>query len=901
MSRPTPPRLAEALLTRCLPPGKLGESILGDLYEAYVARTSRSRDALRSTSAARLWYWTQALTLSGRYLTRRIFLRELYRRLAGEARQAPGTHAGADTMFDLGRDVSFTLRSLRRNPGFAAATILVLGIGIGAISLMFSTYNAVVLRPLPYPAPSQLVWVWATSPRGGRNSLSYDDYVDYESDVPAFSSLGSYMLFSDRRLLSGTGESQQVTGSIVSASFFSTLGVSPVLGRGFGPDDETRGVEDVAVLSYSLWTNRFGADSTLVGKAITLDGQPVTILGVMPADFDYPADTDLWLPLQQAAGYASGRGNNNFRIIGRLVDGATLQQAQVQMASVAARIAEGYPDAKAGWGVELESLHERLFGSAGNTILLLMAIIALVPLVASANVASLFMARGVTRRAELASRLTLGASRKRLVGQLLTESLVMALAGGALGLLLAYVGGEVLRHLAPSALPRIGSIGVDGTVTAFTLLAALLTVPLFGIAPALRSTDMDIAQTLKAEGGRGTGGGRLSGRRGLVVAQVALSLMLMLASGLLLRGFLNLQSEDPGFRTQDVVYARVSLPAFKYRSRAEANLVWDDVLDHLRRSPSFQIVGAVDRPPISSRGPTNEVWAAQRPPVSAADKDDATRRVVTGEFFEAMGIPVTAGRTFIRQDEGAGQPVVVINQTLARHYFPGEDPVGQTLVLDWDPGINLTVIGVVGDVREAGLDAPPYSTFYLPSWWLPRTEMNVVGRLRGGSTGMVAAWRESIHAVDPDIAIQPVRTFANRLAESLFQPRFRSTLVALFALVSVILSAIGLYGVLAYFVRQHAHELGIRLALGATGREVSRLVITRGMALATWGIVVGLPLGIAAAALARRGGWLPGVDLADPLLYVTVATVLALVSLGACAVPAVRALRLQPVKVMRTE
>jgi putative ABC transport system permease protein len=804
-------------------------------------------------------------------------------------------------MFDFLRDVSFMLRSGRRNPGFAAATILILSIGIGSISLMFSTYNTVVLQPLPYPAPDQLVWVWATTPSGGRNSLSYDDYADYKSDVPAFSSLGSYMLFSDRRLLSGIEDSEQVTGSIVSADFLPTLGVDPVLGRGFGPGDETRGIEDLAILSYSLWSNRFGADSTLVGTAITLDGQPVTVLGVMGPDFDYPADTDLWLPLQQAAGYAAGRGNNNFRIIGRLGDGVTLQQAQAQSSSVALRIAEGYPDVKAGWGVELETLHDRLFGSAGNAILLLMGIIGLVPLVASANVASLFMARGVTRKPELASRLALGASRRRLVGQLLTESLVLALAGGAVGLLLAFAGGEVLRHLAPAALPRVGSIGVDAKVAGFTLLATLLTVPLFGIAPALRSTDLDIAQTLKFEGGRVAGGHRGFGRRGLVVAQVALSLMLMLASGLLLRGYLTLQSEDPGFRTQDVAYGQVSLPAFKYQSAAETTIVWEDVLDHLRRAPAFQMVGAVDRPPISSRGPTNSVWAAQRPPVSAADKETASRRVITGDFFEAMGIPVVAGRTFSRQDENAGEPVTVVNQTLARHFFPGEDPLGQTLVLDWDPGINLTVVGVVGDVREAGLEAPAYSTFYLPTWWLPRAEMNVVARLHGGATGMVAAWRESIHTVDSDIAIQPVRTFADRLAESLFQPRFRSTLVALFAFVSVILSAIGLYGVLAYFVRQHAHELGIRLALGATGAEVSRLILARGMALTVWGIAIGLPVGAVVAALGRQGGWLPGVDLADPVLYVSVAGILAVVSLGACVVPAVRALRLQPVKVMRTE
>lgn len=895
MSAPTPPRLARALLAVCLPPGRLGDAVLGDLHEAYLAQVLAGRGG----AAAAAWYWRQALGLSGRYLLLRMVHRSFYRRFDTRARR-PDTDTET-TMFDFGRDVSFTFRSLRRNPGFAAATILVLGIGVGAVSLMFSTYNTVVLQPLPYRAPEQLVWVWATTPTGGRNSLSYDDFVDYQRDVPAFSSLSAIMLFSDRRLLSGDDDAVQVGGSIVSASFMPTLGVSPMLGRGFGPDDEVRGQEDLAILSYRLWAGRFGADSTVVGRSLKLDGQPVTVVGVMPRGFDYPADTDLWFPAQQAAGYASGRGNNNFRIIGRLADGATLQQAQLQIDAVAARVADAHPDTKAGWGVELQSLHDRLFGAAGDTVLLLLGIITLVPLVACANVASLFMARGVSRRGELASRLSVGASRSRLVGQLLTESLVIALAGGAVGLLIAYAGGEALRHVAPAALPRLGSIGVDARVAAFTVLTALLTVPLFGVAPALRSTDLDIAETLKTGGGRGSGGSRLSGRRGLVVAQVALSLMLMLASGLLLRGFLSLQGQDPGFRTRDVVYSRASLPAFKYESRSEALIVWEDVFDHLRQTPGIRKVGAVDLPPLSGRGPTNSVWAAQRPPVSAADKESATRRVVAGDFFEAMGIPVIAGRTFTPQDDGEGPPLVVVNQALARHYFPGEDPVGQTLVLDWDQPRGLTVIGMVGDVKEAGMDSPAYPTFYLPAVWLPRTEMNVVARLQGSPTGLLAAWQESIHAADPDIAVRPVETFADRLANSLFQPRFRSILVALFALVSLVLSAIGLYGVLAYFVRQHAHELGIRLALGATGREVSRLIFARGMSLAVWGIVTGIPVGVAAASVAQKRGLLPGVNLADPLLYVAVVAALVVVSLSACAVPAVRALGLQPVKVMRAE
>jgi putative ABC transport system permease protein len=804
-------------------------------------------------------------------------------------------------MGDFSRDVRLALRSFRRSPGFAAATILVLGIGIGAISLMFSTYNTVVLRPLPYPAPDRLIWIWATAPSGSRNSLSYDDYTDYRDGAEAFQSLGAVGVFSQRRLLTSTGDPEQVTGYDVSASLFPTLGIAPALGRSFVADEEQRGEPEVLMLSHGLWASRYGADPGVVGRTITVDGRSMTVAGVMPADFDFPAGTDIWSPLQRSAGYAQGRGNNNFFAIGRLREGVTIQQAQAQTAMVAAGIAATYPDSKAGWGVELQTLHERYFGPAGASILLLMGIIALVPLVACANVASLFMARAISRRTELAARLTLGAARSRLVRQLLTESLVVALAGGVVGLALAYAGGVALRHFAPVALPRLDAIRVDGTVMGFTLLAALLTVPLFGVLPALRSTDVDIAETLKSGGGRGASEHRLMGRRVLVIAQVALSMTLLLTSGLLLRGYLTLQAEDPGFRTRDVVYTRVVLPPFKYQRDDAVETVWDDVIDHLRAIPGILTVGAVDRQPMSGRGPWNEVWAAQRPPVSAADKEGATRRFVSDGFFASMGIPVLGGRLFGREDRAAGLPVTVVNQALARRFFPDEDPVGQTLIVDWGSGVPLTIVGVVADVREQGLgtDAPPI--FYLPSWFSPRLEMFVTARTQNARIDIARAWKATIRALDPDIPVEPIRTIEDRLSTSLFEPKFRSALVAVFALVSLFLSAIGLYGVLSYFVRQHARDLGIRLALGATGSRVARLAVARGMALVGWGVVAGLVGGIVGARVIASRGWLPGVGLYDPTTYVGAAVCLALAGFCACAAPAWRALRIDPAEIMRGE
>jgi putative ABC transport system permease protein len=903
-----PPRLAAALLARCVPPGPIGDAILGDLYEAYLARAfpPDRRDGPPQVVAT-LWYWGQVPRIGGRYLFRRTLFRGLYRRLTAPSAQAAYSPPRGSMMHDIARDTRLTLRSFRRNPGFAAATMLVLGIGIGAVSLMFSTYNTVVLQPLPFPDPDRLVWIWSTLPGtsdipgANRNSTSYDDYVDYRQSTDAFQSLGSVMVFNGRWLLTGKDQARQVTGFIVSANLFATLGVPPALGRSFIAADELRGQQDVVILSHGLWTNWFGADPTVVGQTVNMNGGPVEIVGVMPAGFDFPAGADAWFPLQRSAGYASGRGNNNFFAIGRLRDGETMQQAQAQMDVVAANIAATYPDTKAGWGVELQSLHDRFFGPAGASILLLMGIIALVPLVACANVASLFMARALTRRSEFASRLALGAARPRLVRQLVTESLVMALGGGAVGLALAYGGGEALRRFAPAALPRLDAIGIDGNVMAFTLLAALLTVPLFGVIPALRSTDVDIAEALKV-GGRGGSGGRQRGRSGLVVAQVALSLVLMLASGLLLRGYLGLQAQDLGFRTSNLLYSQVSLPSFKYDgNEAGVDAAWKDLLTRMKSAPGVTAVGAIDRQPLGGLGPTNSVWASQRPPASAAEKITVTRRWVSDGLFDAMGIPVIAGRAFSSEDEQAGQQVIIVNEALARRFFPDENPVGQTLVLDWDVPRDMTVVGVVGDVLEQGPGQDAFPIFYLPLWWSSPTSMWVLARTLGTAPDFADRFRETVRAVDPDIPEAPMRSMEDRLSSTLFQPRFRSTLVAVFALVSLILSAIGLYGVLAYFVRQQAHELGVRLALGATGEGVATLVMKKGLSLVALGLIMGLAGGVVGARALVDRGWLPGVSPYDPVTYGGVAACLAIVGFAACAAPALRALRIDPAEVMRAE
>jgi putative ABC transport system permease protein len=690
---PAPPRLATILLTYCLPPGTVRETVVGDLREMYQELLTSATPAGR----AALWYWMQVLVVGVRYLFRRTVHRKLYRGLVRSHTSPVKRHSIASLVSDASSDVRFAFRSFRRNPGFAAATVTILGIGIGAVSLMFSTFNAAVLRPLPFPEPDRLVWVWSNSERVTRNSISYLDFVDYRDGTDAFESLGAFTVFNQTRFVTGSGAGLRVTAGRVSANLFATLGVPPQLGRTFLPEEEVIGADAVVIVSHGFWQRRYGADPTALGSTIGLEGQPAEIVGVMPAGFDFPTGVDLWIPLQRDAMYAQGRGNNNFYAVGRLRDGISIRQAQTQMAVIAQNIADLNPDLKAGWSVSLVSLHERFFGSARDTLLILIGIISLVPLVACANVASLFMARSVARRTELASRLALGASRSRLIRQLVTEGSVMALGGGAVGLSLALFGNEALRAFAPAALPRMQTIGIDAAVVSFTLAASLLTVPLFAMVPAMRATDMKIADTLRAGSRSGTTNRRSGFRNSLVVAQVALSVILMVASGLLLRSYVELQQEDPGFQVEGLLYSRVTLPSFKYETFGEVQQVWVELHQRLMAVPGVLSVGAIDRPPISGAGPTNDLWAAERPPISAADRVEATRRFVDETYFDATRIPLKAGRVFETTDGRGDHLVTVLNEACARQYFPGEDPIGRTLIFDYDVLRELEVIGVVDD------------------------------------------------------------------------------------------------------------------------------------------------------------------------------------------------------------
>jgi putative ABC transport system permease protein len=800
-------------------------------------------------------------------------------------------------MSDLASDIRYALRSLRHSPLHAVLTVLILGMGIGAVTLMFSVLNASVLQPLPYPDPDRLVWGWKASDQAPRNSLSWDDYLDYREGVQAFEELGAFYVFRPQFLVTGGEESERITGSLVTPNFFSTLGVSPLLGRSFLPEEAVLGGPPAAVLSYSYWQGRLGGDPEIVGKTLTLDGTPTEIVGVMPQGFEFRnRSIQIWLPSLEGAGYTQGRGNNNFFFVGRLREGVTLEQAQAQVDAVGKSIQEANPDF-ANWHHFLEPLHQVFFGDLRSTLLILLGIVTLVPLLACANVASLTLARATTRNLELATRRALGAPRGRILRQLLSESLLLALVGGALGLGLSVMGGELLRTLAPATLPRLDEMGIDRSVVLFVLGATLLTVPLFGIVPALRGTDFTLGQALRF-GGRGGGEGRSRMRSALVVVQVALSMTLLMASGMLFRSLRALQREDPGFQVESLLTAGIQVPDFKYSDPSGLALAWDEVLDRLGALPGVVAVGGADWLPVSpGGGPWNSLSRTDQPLEPGEQGTPGARKMVSTGYFGALGTTILAGRPFTRDDRPGTPPVMILSETMAQVLFPGEDPLGRGVNF-W--GASFQVVGVAADVSEEGPGRTGRPPFFVSAGQFPQGSLAVLVRTAGRDPlNVVSGIRGALEDVDPDIALTGIQTMEARVRETLSQPRFRTTLVGAFAFLGLLLAAFGLYGVLAFLVARRRHEIGIRVAVGAGSGDVVGLVLRHGMALVGFGAVLGV-LGGAMASLALRS-LLFGVSTADPLTVGGSSALLLVVALSASALPAWRATRVDPLESLRAE
>jgi putative ABC transport system permease protein len=807
-------------------------------------------------------------------------------------------------MQKLWQDLRYAVRVLLKNRGFTAVAVLALALGIGANTAIFSVVNSVLLRPLPYREPHRLIALWENyQQRGGpeREWFSPADFKDFREQAQSLEHVVALLGWGPT--LTGQGEPEDLQGAAVAYDTFSMLGVDPAIGRSFTADEDRTGAERVVVLSHGLWQRRFGSDAAIIGKSLILGGESYTAIGVMPRGFTFPIlpNTEIWRPLTPAMVALAGcdRGCLVLRVMARLKSGVTLDAARAESSAIAARMAEQYPETNKGVGSTVVPLHEQLVGDVRPAMLVLLGAVALVLLIACANVANLLLARAAARQKEVAIRAALGASRGRLIRQHLTESLVLALVGGAFGLLLAFWMVDLLVSFAPKGTPRLEEIAIDRGVLAFTFGTAILTGLIFGMAPALLSSRANLAGSLK-EGGRDTSAGSRGNRvrSGLVVSEIALALMLLVGAGLLIKSFANLQRVDPGFDPENVLRIDVGLPRTRYPDRNQAAVFFKQLVDRVALLPGVQSAGAVSSLPLSGGG-TDSGFAIEGRPQPAPDRQPvAWYAKVTPDYFRTMGIRLMRGRVFTEADNLDASRVVVISETMARRYFPDEDPLGKRLLFD-DGKDRREIVGIVADVRHFGLNLDARPTMYFSQSQSPNRGMSLVVRASGDPMSLAPAIRSEVWALDRDLAVSSVMPMNELIRTSLAEPRFVLLLLGLFAAVAMALSAIGVYGVMSYSVTQQSHEIGVRMALGAQVRDVLKLVVSRGIALVGGGVALGL---VAAFALTRvMESLLFGVSATDFTTFAATSLILAAVALAACFVPARRATKVDPMVALRYE
>jgi len=801
-------------------------------------------------------------------------------------------------METLFRDIRYGARSLMKRPGFTAVALIALALGIGANTAIFSLVNAVLVRPLPFAEPDRLVWAWGNVRTGSnRASVSPPDFLDYRQQNTTFEEFAASFSMPVPLNLTGSGEPERLTAAAVTGNYFQALGVEPLLGRTFLLDNEKPGNDQVAILSYALWQKRFGGDRSVVNRTIVLDGRTCLITGVMPQDFNFPQSAELWVPINfEIAAGMKQRGAHFMRPIGKLKQGVTLAQAQADTDAVARRLEEQYPDTNRGWNLRLESLRERLVGSTRPTLFILFGAVGFVLLIACANVANLLLVRAAGRQKEIALRSALGAGRFRIVRQMITESVLLALIGGALGTLLAVWGTELLVKLSESNLPPTAQVRIDATVLAFTLLMSVFTGVLFGLAPALRTMNLNLIESLKEGVRSGAEGGRNRTRSVLVALESAFAVVLLIGAGLLVRSLIELQNVTPGFDPQNVLTMRVDLPRGKYSTPEKNGSFFTEIERRIGSLAGVEDVGLISELPLS--GQRNDILFAVegRPPVSSDQLFGADYRRVNQNYFNAMRIPLLRGRNFTEQEVRESAKVVIISDLLARQVFPNEEPIGKRLivVIDKQP---FEIIGIGGDVRDRALEINPFPAMYLPSnqnGW-----MNVVVRTQGDPASFAGAVRKEVHAIDPDQPVAAVRTMNEWMDTSVSGPRYRTALLALFAFVALVLASTGIYGVMSYSVSQRTHEIGVRMALGARRSDVMKLVVLQGMTLVVIGVGLGL---LGAIALTRvMSTLLFGVTARDPLTFAAVGALLVVVAFVACYLPARRATKIEPLVALRYE
>jgi predicted permease len=805
------------------------------------------------------------------------------------------------------QDVRYGVRQLRRSPGFTAVAVLTLALGIGANTLIFSVVNAAILHPLPFREASRLVTLWATSPTvgfSGPGTLTDPDYMEWRKQNHVFSEIAAFR--GQPSNLTGVGEPVRLTGAAISPSLSRVLDVNPALGRAFAPEEENAGRNRVALLSDRLWRSRFGSDPSKVGQSIKLDGAFYTVIGVMPAGFGFPNDADVWIPLM----LADDAHNATLQVVARLKPGMSIERARSEIALIGQRRPRRAGDWE--WNITLVSLNQAAASDLRAPLLVLFAAVGLVLLIACANVANLFLARATTRQREIAIRKALGASRTRVIHQLLTESVMMAVFGGALGLLLAAVGQSFVAKAAsllprslgsPSVAAHIASAGIDGAVLGFNLAMSVLTAILFGLTPAVRASRDELNDSLK-EGGRGAAVDHRYLRDGIVVAEVALALILLVGAGLLIRSFLGLMNVDPGFSPENALTLNISLPDSRYTSAQPMIAFEQQALDRLSALPGVKSAGGVFGLPLGDDAVAGDfIVEGQAAPAPGTQPFIAGKKVIGGDYFKAIGIPLLKGRYFDKHESKTAPHVVIVSQSLAQHFWPRGDAIGKRLKPGFFNDAWCTVVGIVGDTKQYSLGDTPSPSMYLPYAQAPAPflmqDMTLVLRNASDPLSLVAAARGAVQAVDPDLPVFDVATMEQLVYRSASEPRFNAALLGIFAALALVLAAVGIYGVMSYAVMQRTHEIGLRMALGAQASDVLQQIVRQGMLLAAGGIAIGM----AGAWVVTRflASLLFGVRPTDPMTFAMVPSVLAAVALLACYLPARRAATVNPMVALRYE
>jgi len=802
-------------------------------------------------------------------------------------------------MDTLLQDLRFAIRQLLKRRGFTAVIVLTLALGIGANTAIFSVVNAVLLRPLPYPAAERLAVIWGA--RGEQYPLLFSiaDFNDYRTRNHTFEDLG--LVRSQSVNLTGTDQPDRLVGSFITASTLEVLGAHTALGRLFTVQETAEGTgQPVAVLSYSAWQSRFGGDRGVLGRAITLNGRPHVVIGVTTADFqDAFGPTEVWLPITSAPNPTwFTRGQNNVWAIGRLKPGVSLARGRRDLSGVAAQLAAEHPEADGGADVHVLSLRDNLVGGVRPALVLVLAFVGVVLLIACANVANLQLARAASRVREISVRAALGAHRSRLVRQLLTESLTLAALGGLCGVFLANWGIRGLVAAAPSGLPTLGPIGLNAPVLMFSAGLTVIAGLLFGVVPALHGSRGDLGAALTLRSGD-PGEGRRDLRQAFVGLQLALSVVLLVGAGLLTRSLAALRGVDPGFATDHLLTAEFRLPAVKYATPERISQFMTSALGAIRAVPGVRSAGFIRSMPLSGNWGVIQYATEAQGDLSTATAPAAQQNTISDGLLATMGIHLVAGRDFDAGDRVDAPPVALVNEELARRAWPGQPAVGRRLRLLGSPDTWVTVVGVVGDVKQLTLGQPRTPQIYQPMLQAPGIFNTIAARTTGDPDALAASLRAAIWSVDPDQPVWKLRSMDWLAAQDLAGPRFTMLLTLAFALLALLLAAVGVYGVMSYAVAQRTREVGIRMALGARGAEVVRLVLARGLRVVAIALVLGLVAALALSPLIRQQ--LFGVPAADPVTFVAVPLILAVVALGACYLPARRAARVDPMVALRTE